>query len=96
MMHYYYWFLLPVALLAAAYLEVYKLDHITVAYVSDGERMRGYTFDYTRKWNDVWLSITDFEHYVAARKGVPQVKILGMQVKSRWKVRRALEQETGK
>jgi hypothetical protein len=85
-------FLLPLVILAAAYLEVYKVDHVTVAYVADNCRMRGYTFDYARNRKDNWLSITDFEHYVAAKKGLPQVKILGMQIKTQWKIRRALEE----
>lgn len=74
--------------IAASYFEIYRIKHITVAYQDDFGRIKGYAFDYAYPMRESWMDIQSFEKYVAERKHLPQVKIMRMQVKTEWKLRR--------
>ena len=80
---------IPILAIAASYFEIYKIKTITVAYEDQFGSMRGYKFDYAYPAKENWMDIQSFEQYVAAKKNLPQVKITKMQVKTRWRLRRA-------
>jgi len=81
--------IIPLTIIAASYFEIYKVKHITVAYEDGFGRVRGYEFNYAYPAKENWMDISKFEKYVAEKKKLPQVKITMMQVKTRWRLRRA-------
>ncbi len=78
-----------IILIAVSYFEVYKVKHITVAYLDPFGQMRGYAFDYAYRIEENWLNIKTFEQYIAKKKKLQQVRIMQLQVKTKWKLRRA-------
>jgi hypothetical protein len=80
---------IPILAIAASYFEIYKVKTITVAYPDQFGRVRGYKFDFAYPAKENWMDISEFEKYVAAKKNLPEVKIIKMQVKTQWKLRRA-------
>lgn len=80
---------IPILAIAASYFEIYKVKTITVAYKDQFGNIRGYKFDYAYPAKENWMDISAFEKYVAAKKNLPEVRITRIQVKTRWKLRRA-------
>jgi len=83
--------LIIIALLiaGASFFEIYQIKNITVAYQDPFGKIRGYKFDYAYPARENWMDIQSFENYVAEKKKLSQVKITKMQVKTRWRLRRA-------
>lgn len=81
--------IIALLIVVASFFELYKVKNITVAYQDHFGRIRGYKFDYAYPVKENWMDIQSFEQYVAAKKNLPQVKITKMQVKTRWRLRRA-------
>jgi len=75
-------------IIVTSYFEIYKVKHITVAYQDDFGRVKGYAFDYAYPAKENWMDISKFEKYVAEKKQLSQVKIMQLQVKTEWKLRR--------
>ena len=78
-----------IILIAVSYFEVYKVKHITVAYKDQFGQMKGFRIDYAYRAKENWMDISEFEKYVAEKKNLQQVKIMKMQVKTKWKLRKA-------
>lgn len=78
-----------IILIAVSYFEVYKVKHITIAYQDTFGRVKGYAFEYAYRAKENWMDIQSFEKYVAKKKNLQQVKIMKMQVKTKWKLRKA-------
>lgn len=78
-----------IILIAISYFEVYKVKHITIAYQDAFGRVKGYAFEYAYRAKENWMDIQSFEKYVAEKKNLQQVKIMKMQVKTKWKLRKA-------
>ena len=78
-----------IILIAVSYFEVYKVKHITIAYQDTFGRVKGYAFEYAYRAKENWMDIQSFEKYVAEKKNLQQVKIMKMQVKTKWKLRKA-------
>jgi len=78
-----------IILIAVSYLEIYKVKHITVAYKDQFGRIKGYKIDYAYPAKENWMDISEFEKYVAKKKNLLEVKIIKMQVKTQWKLRKA-------
>ncbi|MGL5270315.1 MAG: hypothetical protein ACRC7I_07220 [Selenomonadaceae bacterium] len=78
-----------IILIAVSYFEVYKVKHITVAYKDQFGQMKGFRIDYAYRAKENWMDISEFEKYVAEKKNLLEVKIIKMQVKTQWKLRKA-------
>ena len=85
--------LIPVVIIVASYFEIYRLKHITVAYKDEFGSVRGYAFYYAYPLKESWMNISEFEKYVAAKRKLSEVKIEQIKIRTKWKLRRAQDDE---